>query len=131
MKIVLTIEADTASELNEAISGLHSQMYQNQSIMSDPPTWEDKSDEVKPEPVKRTRSKAEKQQDLVKEPEPEVIAPKTDVYSIEDIREMLREISQSGKRTEAKDLLTKFGASKLPALDVSKYDDFVTELKKL
>ena len=122
MIIELKITAETAAELNDAISGLHSQMYQN--------PVEDKPDETKTEPVKRTRSKAEKQQDLVKDTKDEVILKEPEI-TLEEIRAMLAEKAESGKRTEAKELLTKFGASKLPALDVARYAEFVAELKNL
>ena len=46
---------------------------------------------------------------------------------LEEVRAVLAEKSRSGKTTEVKALLTKFGVDKLSELDSSKYDELLKE----
>lgn len=47
--------------------------------------------------------------------------------TLEEVRAVLAEKSRSGKTTEVKELLTKFGVNKLSELDASKYDELLKE----
>lgn len=49
------------------------------------------------------------------------------VVGLEEVRAVLAEKSRSGKTTEVKALLTKFGVDKLSELDSSKYDELLKE----
>ena len=55
--------------------------------------------------------------------------PKVEVkcVTLEEVRAVLAEKSRSGKTTEVKALLTKFGVDKLSELDSSKYDELLKE----
>ncbi|EFM64429.1 hypothetical protein HMPREF0634_0590 [Peptostreptococcus stomatis DSM 17678] len=47
--------------------------------------------------------------------------------SLEDVRAVLAKLSQHGKTAEVKDLLTKYGATKLSDVDEGKYKDLLKE----
>lgn len=47
--------------------------------------------------------------------------------TLEEVRAVLAEKSRSGKTSEVKQLLTKFGVNKLSELDSSKYDELLKE----
>ena len=49
------------------------------------------------------------------------------LITLEEVRSVLAEKSRSGKTSEVKALLTKFGANKLSELDASKYDELLKE----
>ena len=46
---------------------------------------------------------------------------------LEDVRAVLAKLSQHGKTAEVKDLLTKYGATKLSDVDEGKYKDLLKE----
>ena len=47
--------------------------------------------------------------------------------SLEDVRAVLAKLSQHGKTAEVKDLITKYGASKLSDVDEGKYKDLLND----
>lgn len=47
--------------------------------------------------------------------------------SLEDVRAVLAKLSQHGKTAEVKDLLTKYGATKLSDVDEGKYKDLLKD----
>lgn len=46
---------------------------------------------------------------------------------LEDVRAVLAKLSQHGKTAEVKDLITKYGASKLSDVDEGKYKDLLND----
>ena len=46
---------------------------------------------------------------------------------LEDVRAVLAKLSQHGKTAEVKDLITKYGATKLPDVDEGKYKDLLKD----
>lgn len=46
---------------------------------------------------------------------------------LEDVRAVLAKLSQHGKTAEVKDLITKYGASKLSDVDEGKYKDLLKD----
>lgn len=69
---------------------------------------------------KASKAKAEKD---ISETVPEV--------TIEEVRAVLAEVSQAGGTSKVKELLTKFGAAKLSAVDPSKYGELLEAAKAL
>lgn len=57
--------------------------------------------------------------------------PKEEIITIEQVRAVLAEKSQSGKQKEVKALIQKYGAEKLTALDKTCYKDLLKEAGKL
>ena len=47
--------------------------------------------------------------------------------SLEDVRAVLAKLSQHGKTAEVKDLITKYGATKLSDVDEGKYKDLLKD----
>ncbi|WP_462133609.1 hypothetical protein [Peptostreptococcus stomatis] len=47
--------------------------------------------------------------------------------SLEDVRAVLAKLSQLGKTAEVKDLITKYGATKLSDVDEDKYKDLLKD----
>lgn len=47
--------------------------------------------------------------------------------SLEDLRAVLAKLSQHGKTAEVKDLITKYGATKLSDVDEGKYKDLLKD----
>ena len=60
-------------------------------------------------------------------PETAVELPKTDPVTIEKVRAVLAEKSQSGKQAQVKALITKFGAKKLTDIDPDCYEQLLKE----
>jgi hypothetical protein len=56
---------------------------------------------------------------------------KKEPITIEKVRAVLAEKSQSGKQAEVKALITKFGAKKLTDIDPEKYEDLLKEAEVL
>lgn len=56
---------------------------------------------------------------------------KTKVYTLEDVRGVLAEKSQSGLTSEVKDLIAKFGGSKLSDIDPINYEAIIKEAEVL
>lgn len=50
---------------------------------------------------------------------------------IEKVRAVLAEKSQSGKQSQVKDLITKYGAHKLPDVDPASYPQLLKEAEEL
>ena len=50
---------------------------------------------------------------------------------LEDVRAVLADISRAGKTAEMKELLSRFGASKLSDIPEDKYPELLTEAKKI
>ncbi|CQR74994.1 hypothetical protein SOV_35000 [Sporomusa ovata DSM 2662] len=65
--------------------------------------------------------------DIPKVEQVQAEAPKPEPISIEKIRAILAEKSQSGKQTEVKALITKFGAKKLTDIDPTCYAELLKE----
>ena len=81
------------------------------------------SDTAEPEPApKKTNKKAAK-------PEPEAEPEK--VYTKEDVRKVLAEVSQAGHRTEVISLLKKYGAGNITNLDAKDYAAVIAEAEEL
>lgn len=57
--------------------------------------------------------------------------PKVEPITIEQVRAVLAEKSQSGKQPEVKALITKFGAKKLTDIDPVCYEQLLTEAQVL
>lgn len=67
---------------------------------------------------------------LVSEEDEKVEKPRAEPskkISLEDVRAVLAKLSQHGKTAEVKDLITKYGASKLSDVDVGKYKDLLRD----
>jgi len=60
-------------------------------------------------------------------PETAVELPKADPITIEKVRAVLAEKSQSGKQAQVKALITKFGANKLTDIDPDCYEQLLKE----
>lgn len=58
---------------------------------------------------------------------PKAEPPKEEPITIERVRAVLAEKSQSGKQPEVKALITKFGAKKLTAIDPAHYAELLKE----
>lgn len=71
---------------------------------------------------------ADKQEAKITEPDKEPAAP---VVTIEDVRAVLAEKSQSGLTTKVKELLESFGACKLSAVKETDYGKLLEAAKKL
>lgn len=56
---------------------------------------------------------------------------KNEVYTLEDVRGVLAEKSQSGLTADVKKLIIKYGGSKLSDIDPSKYADIIKEAEVL
>lgn len=56
---------------------------------------------------------------------------KAKVYTLEDVRGVLAEKSQSGLTADVKKLIIKYGGSKLSDIDQSKYADIIKEAEVL
>lgn len=67
---------------------------------------------------------------LVSEEDEKVEKPRAEPskkIGLEDVRAMLAKLSQHGKTAEVKDLITKYGASKLSDVDEGKYKDLLKD----
>ncbi len=60
-----------------------------------------------------------------------MIEPETEQPKLEDVRKVLAEISRSGKTTEMKALLEKFGAAKLSDIAPEKYAALLAAAEEL
>ena len=50
---------------------------------------------------------------------------------LEDVRAVLAKLSQHGKTAEVKDLITKYGATKLSDVDEGKYKDLLKDAEEI
>lgn len=67
-----------------------------------------------------------------KEASSQVKPPETEkAITIEHVRAVLAEKSQSGKQPQVKELITKFGAKKLTDIDTAKYPELLEEAEEL
>lgn len=67
---------------------------------------------------------------LVSEEDEKVEKPRAEPskkIGLEDVRAVLAKLSQHGKTAEVKDLITKYGASKLSDVDEGKYEDLLKD----
>ena len=67
---------------------------------------------------------------LVSEEDEKVEKPRAEPskkISLEDVRAVLAKLSQHGKTAEVKDLITKYGATKLSDVDEGKYKDLLKD----
>lgn len=67
---------------------------------------------------------------LVSEEDEKVEKPRAEPskkIGLEDVRAVLAKLSQHGKTAEVKDLITKYGASKLSDVDEEKYKDLLKD----
>lgn len=67
---------------------------------------------------------------LVSEEDEKVEKPRAEPskkISLEDVRAVLAKFSQHGKTAEVKDLITKYGATKLSDVDEEKYKDLLND----
>ena len=67
---------------------------------------------------------------LVDEEDEKVEKPRAEPskkISLEDVRAVLAKLSQHGKTAEVKDLITKYGATKLSDVDEGKYKDLLKD----
>lgn len=71
---------------------------------------------------------ADKQEEKNTEPDKEPVAP---AVTIEDVRAVLAEKSQSGLTSKVKELLESFGACKLSAVNEADYGKLLEAAKKL
>lgn len=51
--------------------------------------------------------------------------------SLEDVRGILAQKSQAGHSAEVKELITKYGADKLSAIDPSKYEELIKDAEEI
>lgn len=67
------------------------------------------------------------------EPEPKTEAAKAEApkFTIEQVREVLAPLSQSGKSAEVRELLKKYGAQKLSEIDPSHYGSLIHDAEVL
>lgn len=91
--------------------------------------------DAKPAPPKKAPKPAPAPVEETTLPEAETEAstgPNPDTtITLEELRAEAQKIAIGGKREALKDLLTEFGADKIPNLDTAKYDAFMQRLKKL
>ena len=131
MQLQLTITADTAKELNDAIIDLALRLPTKEGIAKDV-LPRIKKEEAK---VEAAETKPEKESN----PEPEDLPaakPKADdgSHTEASIRALMQEKAQDGKRAEVKALLNKIVGSEkanFKNLEPSKYEEFAKELNKL
>lgn len=65
-------------------------------------------------------------------PEKTEIKPKKGkTVSLEDVRGILAQKSQAGHSAEVKELITKYGADKLSAIDPSKYEELIKDAEEI
>lgn len=62
---------------------------------------------------------------------PKADMPQTEPITIEKVRAVLADKSQSGKQPEVKALITKYGANKLTEIDPSCYEELLKEASVL
>ena len=71
---------------------------------------------------------------LISEEDEKVEKPRAEPskkISLEDVRAVLAKLSQHGKTAEVKDLITKYGASKLSDVDEGKYKDLLKDAEEI
>lgn len=59
------------------------------------------------------------------------VTPSVKPITMEEVRAVLTPISQSGKTAQVKELLLKYGASRLSELDASHYEALIAEAREL
>lgn len=74
---------------------------------------------------------AEGYRELASGKEPEDKAPEESKIAIEDIRAVLAEKSQAGKRKEVKDLLLKYDSGRLSGVDEKDYPSLLKDAEAL
>lgn len=79
--------------------------------------------------LKEMFSNTSKTQDTIVTPEKEAPAPEPEVknYSFQEVRGIMASLAGSGKKAEAKALLTKFGANRLSDVKEEDYPALVAE----
>lgn len=75
--------------------------------------------EVSPEPVKSDKPQVEKSE------------PSDNSITLDDIRAKVKELIQGGKRSEVKELLSKFDADTVTKLEEAQYADFMAAASEL
>jgi len=140
MKINLHIEADTPEEVKKAIGELAGTLSAA-TINSTPSGKSDAPKQTKstatPEPAAgQTPEQApESTPESTPKSEPEANStptnPETSPVSLEEVRAKLASLSQSGKQAQVKELITKFGASKLTDIPAEKYSELLEEAGKI
>jgi hypothetical protein len=81
-------------------------------------------------PAVKTKKEQKAEPEKVVE-EPKVDAADKPAPSLEDVRTILGQLSQSGKQAEVKNLIASFGATKLTEVDKSKYADLMAAAEAL
>jgi len=78
-----------------------------------------------------TNGRAEPAAEAVEQEQPKAVPEEKPVIKLEDVRTVLAEISRSGKTTEMKALLGKFGASRLSDVKPEDYADLLEAAKEV
>lgn len=143
MKINLHIEADTPEEVKKAIGELAGALSAA-TTNSTPSEKSGASKQTKSTPAKSTAaatttatseptSESNPESTPTSEPEanPTSANLETPPVSLEEVRAKLASLSQSGKQAQVKELITKFGASKLTDIPAEKYSELLEEAGKI
>ena len=142
MQLQLTITADTAKELNDAIQGLATNIatQKTQSVAKEvlPRIKKEEKTEIARginamAAVEEKGSMAQKEDSLAELVRPDPIGDEG-THTEASIRALMQEKAQDGKRAEVKALLNKIVGSEkanLNNLEPSKYEEFAKELNKL
>lgn len=131
MQLVLTITADTAHELKQAIIGIYDNYKPAVAIETPTPKLIDKKKEKEVKPTLPILPTDEEKIAFSEVTIEEAVATGGDNITLEDIRALMQKVSQAGKRTEVKGLLDKYEAKSLTALEHTHYADLKSRLEKL
>lgn len=83
-------------------------------------------------PIKEERAVEVKKSDVeAKNKNTEELKKEIKTIALEDVREKLALLSQTGKQPEVKALITKFGAKKLTDIDPTYYEELLKEAEAL
>ncbi|TLN00389.1 hypothetical protein FDZ73_19595 [bacterium] len=139
MNITLNIEAETPEEMKKAIGELAGALS-TATISTTPSGKSDTPKQPKSASAKSTATPEPAAGQALEQaaestpatPTPaEPATPTTPTVSLEEVRAKLAALSQSGKQAQVKELITKFGASKLTDIPAEKYSELLEEAGKI
>lgn len=124
----------TAPEVVEAIERLVevTANLSNETVIKEEPA-EVKETEPKEEekPKKPAKSKKEPKEPTVTDEPVETKEPGAKTITLEDVRTKLATLSQDGKQSDVKALITEFGAQKLSEIPAGKYAELLKKAEAL
>lgn len=142
MDFTIRVELTASPALLEAIKGL-TQTFQGQSVApalvapEKPRTGRTKTEPVTaPEPEKVVEPVIVPEPEKVVEPEPvvppePVAVPEGRIITIEELRMIVRDKAQAGKREAIKEVLTLLDATSVTTLKEEQYAEFLTKVETL